>query len=85
MLLCATILLQLTKIRLDNQQFAFTLVFSQVFLQVVDDILDVTKSSHVLGKTVGKDFVAYKVTYPKCLDIPKSKDFVAKLIKDAHG
>ncbi|OIW10987.1 hypothetical protein TanjilG_22794 [Lupinus angustifolius] len=55
-----------------------------LLFQVVDDILDVTKSSQELGKTAGKDLVADKVTYPKLLGIQKSKDFAAKLIEDAH-
>ncbi|KAK7252890.1 hypothetical protein RIF29_37147 [Crotalaria pallida] len=54
-----------------------------LLFQVVDDILDVTKSSHELGKTAGKDLMADKVTYPKLLGIQKSKDFAAKLIKEA--
>ncbi|XP_027362694.1 geranylgeranyl pyrophosphate synthase, chloroplastic-like [Abrus precatorius] len=54
-----------------------------LLFQVVDDILDVTKSSEDLGKTAGKDLVADKVTYPKLLGIPKSKEFADKLISDA--
>lgn len=54
-----------------------------LLFQVVDDILDVTKSSEELGKTAGKDLVADKVTYPKLLGIQKSKEFADKLIKDA--
>ncbi|XP_020205914.1 geranylgeranyl pyrophosphate synthase, chloroplastic [Cajanus cajan] len=54
-----------------------------LLFQVVDDILDVTKSSHELGKTAGKDLVADKVTYPKLLGLEKSKEFAAKLNKDA--
>ncbi|KAJ1415281.1 Polyprenyl synthetase [Sesbania bispinosa] len=55
-----------------------------LMFQVVDDILDVTKSSEELGKTAGKDLVADKVTYPKLLGIEKSKEFAAKLKEDAH-
>ncbi|OIV92905.1 hypothetical protein TanjilG_01039 [Lupinus angustifolius] len=55
-----------------------------LLFQVVDDILDVTKSSQELGKTAGKDLVADKVTYPKLLGIQKSKEFAAKLMSDAH-
>ncbi|TKY55796.1 Geranylgeranyl pyrophosphate synthase [Spatholobus suberectus] len=55
-----------------------------LLFQVVDDILDVTKSSQELGKTAGKDLVADKVTYPKLLGIEKSKEFAAKLNKDAQ-
>uniref|UniRef100_A0A2N9EFL3 Geranylgeranyl diphosphate synthase n=1 Tax=Fagus sylvatica TaxID=28930 RepID=A0A2N9EFL3_FAGSY len=55
-----------------------------LLFQVVDDILDVTKSSQELGKTAGKDLVADKVTYPKLLGIGKSKEFAEKLNKDAQ-
>ncbi|KAK7386517.1 hypothetical protein VNO78_26797 [Psophocarpus tetragonolobus] len=55
-----------------------------LLFQVVDDILDVTKSSQELGKTAGKDLVADKVTYPKLLGIDKSKEFASKLNKDAQ-
>ncbi|CAL5187990.1 unnamed protein product [Lathyrus oleraceus] len=55
-----------------------------LLFQVVDDILDVTKSSEELGKTAGKDLVADKVTYPKLLGLEKSKEFAEKLVKDAH-
>ncbi|CAL0314434.1 unnamed protein product [Lupinus luteus] len=55
-----------------------------LLFQVVDDILDITKSSQELGKTAGKDLVTDKVTYPKLLGIQESKDFAAKLMRDAH-
>jgi len=55
-----------------------------LLFQVVDDILDVTKSSEELGKTAGKDLAADKATYPKLLGLEKSKEFADKLIKDAH-
>ncbi|KAI3717694.1 hypothetical protein L1987_69470 [Smallanthus sonchifolius] len=38
-----------------------------LLFQVVDDILDVTKSSEELGKTAGKDLVVDKMTYPRLL------------------
>ncbi|KAG6666472.1 geranylgeranyl pyrophosphate synthase, chloroplastic-like [Carya illinoinensis] len=56
-----------------------------LLFQVVDDILDVTKSSQELGKTAGKDLVADKVTYPKLLGIEKSREFAEKLNKDAQN
>jgi geranylgeranyl diphosphate synthase type II len=55
-----------------------------LLFQVVDDILDVTKSSAELGKTAGKDLVAEKVTYPKLLGIEKSREFAEKLNKEAR-
>lgn len=54
-----------------------------LLFQVVDDILDVTKSSEELGKTAGKDLVADKVTYPKLMGIEKSKEYAQKLNKEA--
>ena len=55
-----------------------------LMFQVVDDILDVTKSSQELGKTAGKDLVADKVTYPKLLGLEKSREFAEQLNKDAQ-
>ncbi|GFY86565.1 geranylgeranyl pyrophosphate synthase 1 [Actinidia rufa] len=54
-----------------------------LLFQVVDDILDVTKSSKELGKTAGKDLVADKVTYPKLIGIEKSREFAEELNKEA--
>nr|AAG10424.1 GGDP synthase [Tagetes erecta] len=55
-----------------------------LLFQVVDDILDVTKSSEELGKTAGKDLVSDKTTYPKLLGIEKSREFAEELNKDAQ-
>ncbi|KAM4095488.1 hypothetical protein ACJW30_08G033000 [Castanea mollissima] len=49
--------------------------------QVVDDILDVTKSSQELGKPTGKDLVDGKVTYPRLMGVEKSREFAEKLNK----
>ncbi|XP_043709429.1 geranylgeranyl pyrophosphate synthase, chloroplastic-like isoform X2 [Telopea speciosissima] len=54
-----------------------------LLFQVVDDILDVTKSSNELGKTAGKDLLADKLTYPKLLGLEKSQEFAEKLNKEA--
>ncbi|CAJ1909782.1 unnamed protein product [Sphenostylis stenocarpa] len=51
--------------------------------QIVDDILDVTKSSVELGKTTGKDMVADKLTYPKVLGLHKYMEIAHKLVEDA--
>ncbi|RID51002.1 hypothetical protein BRARA_H01695 [Brassica rapa] len=55
-----------------------------LLFQVVDDILDVTKSSQELGKTAGKDLVADKLTYPKIMGLEKSREFAEKLCRDAR-
>ncbi|KAK3125509.1 hypothetical protein QOZ80_7BG0605940 [Eleusine coracana subsp. coracana] len=54
-----------------------------LLFQVVDDILDVTKSSEELGKTAGKDLASDKTTYPKLLGLDKSREFAEKLLCDA--
>nr|AFY26193.1 geranylgeranyl diphosphate synthase [Picrorhiza kurrooa] len=55
-----------------------------LLFQVVDDILDVTKSSKELGKTAGKDLVADKTTYPKLIGIEKSREFAERLNREAQ-
>ncbi|KAH0684057.1 geranylgeranyl pyrophosphate synthase, chloroplastic-like [Solanum tuberosum] len=54
-----------------------------LLFQVVDDILDVTKSSEELGKTAGKDLAVDKTTYPKLLGLEKAKEFAAELNGEA--
>ncbi|CAN7074289.1 unnamed protein product [Brassica oleracea var. botrytis] len=52
--------------------------------QVVDDVLDVTKSSEELGKTAGKDLIAGKLTYPRVMGVEKSKEYAEKLKGEAR-
>ncbi|XP_073037448.1 geranylgeranyl pyrophosphate synthase, chloroplastic-like [Primulina eburnea] len=54
-----------------------------LLFQVVDDILDVTKSSAELGKTAGKDLATDKTTYPKLLGLEKAREFALKLNEEA--
>ena len=51
--------------------------------QIIDDILDVTSNSEVLGKTAGKDLLADKTTYPKLLGLEESKKRALNLVKNA--
>ncbi|GLT28603.1 hypothetical protein SLA2020_035230 [Shorea laevis] len=51
--------------------------------KVVDDILDVTMSSEVLGKTAGKDLVSDKATYPKLMGVDNAKKFTGELVVQA--
>ncbi|XP_022634843.1 heterodimeric geranylgeranyl pyrophosphate synthase large subunit 1, chloroplastic-like [Vigna radiata var. radiata] len=51
--------------------------------QIVDDIVDVTKSTEELGKTAGKDLVVDKLTYPKVFGMHKSKEIAQKLVEDS--
>jgi geranylgeranyl diphosphate synthase, type II len=51
--------------------------------QIVDDILDVTSSSEVLGKTAGKDVKVKKVTYPAFYGIEASRQKARELVSSA--
>lgn len=62
--------------------FAYSLGLA---FQVIDDILDVTQSSEVLGKTAGKDQAAEKATYPSILGLEKARKEAARLSKRALG
>lgn len=53
--------------------------------QIVDDILDVTASSEVLGKTAGKDLLADKTTYPKLLGLEPSRRRALELVGQAKA
>lgn len=53
--------------------------------QVIDDILDVTQTTEVLGKTAAKDLAVNKTTYPKLLGIEKSRQIAEDLIAEAIG
>ncbi|KAK9115254.1 hypothetical protein Syun_022051 [Stephania yunnanensis] len=56
-----------------------------LLFQVVDDILDVTKSSEELGKTAGKDLKTKKATYPRLMGLEKAREFADKLVAQAKG
>lgn len=51
--------------------------------QITDDVLDVTQSTEVLGKTAGKDEATRKATYPRLLGLDGSKRQAQKLITEA--
>ena len=53
--------------------------------QIIDDILDVTASSEVLGKTAGKDLAADKTTDPKLLGLEESRKRADALVIEAKG
>ncbi|HSY27753.1 MAG TPA: farnesyl diphosphate synthase [Burkholderiaceae bacterium] len=64
---------------LDQYAAAIGLAF-----QVVDDILDATADSAVLGKTAGKDAADNKPTYVTILGLEASQALAEKLRGDAH-
>lgn len=51
--------------------------------QIIDDILDVTQSTEVLGKTAGKDVNVAKATYPAIVGLEKSRKEAAELTQKA--
>ena len=51
--------------------------------QVMDDILDVTQASEVLGKTAGKDVDANKPTYVSVLGLDAARDYACALRQQA--
>ncbi|KAJ0264058.1 Geranylgeranyl pyrophosphate synthase 3 [Hirschfeldia incana] len=54
-----------------------------LLFQVVDDILDVTKSTEELGKSAGKDVIAGKLTYPRLIGLEKARELAEKLSREA--
>lgn len=51
--------------------------------QIVDDLLDLTATSHQLGKTAGKDVSARKATYPGLYGIRESRARAEQLVQAA--
>jgi len=52
--------------------------------QIIDDILDVTQTSEILGKSAGKDVAAKKATYPAVIGLEKSRAEAKRLTREAH-
>src|SRR5438477_5367377 len=52
--------------------------------QIIDDILDVTQTSEMLGKSAGKDIAAKKATYPAVIGLEKSRVEARRLTRKAH-
>ncbi|CCH65926.1 Octaprenyl-diphosphate synthase [Richelia intracellularis HM01] len=51
--------------------------------QIIDDILDITATQERLGKSIGKDQQAKKVTYPSLWGIKKSQELAEELVAEA--
>ncbi|KAK1605563.1 hypothetical protein QYE76_029236 [Lolium multiflorum] len=56
-----------------------------LLFQVVDDVLDVTRTSEQLGKTAGKDLATGKATYPKLMGIDGARAYAADLLVGAEA
>src|SRR4029078_1621979 len=53
--------------------------------QVIDDILDVTQTSEILGKSAGKDVAAKKATFPAVIGLEKSRVEAGRLTREARN
>ncbi|HEY9644793.1 MAG TPA: polyprenyl synthetase family protein, partial [Chroococcidiopsis sp.] len=53
--------------------------------QIVDDVLDIVSTPEELGKSVGKDIQAQKVTYPSLWGIEESKRQADQLVASAKA
>lgn len=53
--------------------------------QVIDDILDITSSPDVLGKTIGKDAQEQKATYPALIGLDRARSEARELTASARA
>ncbi len=53
--------------------------------QVIDDILDITSSPDVLGKTIGKDAQEQKATYPALIGLDRARAEARELTASARA
>ena len=51
--------------------------------QIVDDILDVTQSTEVLGKPAGSDLKADKSTFPALMGVGPAREEAQHLLEEA--
>ncbi|MEX1017405.1 MAG: polyprenyl synthetase family protein [Phycisphaeraceae bacterium] len=56
-----------------------------LMFQVIDDLLDVTRTTEELGKTANKDADQGKLTYPGVVGVEASRAEVARLREAAHA
>ena len=73
--------------RADEKQFELLSQFGrrlgQAF-QIADDLLDVTGIEELVGKRVGKDADAHKLTYPAIYGVDASRRILARTVKSAR-
>ena len=69
----------------ENELNALTNYASKLGLlfQITDDLLDITQTTEVLGKTAGKDLTAEKATYPAFYGIKETRNLAEKVYFEA--
>lgn len=55
-----------------------------LLFQITDDLLDISQSSEVLGKTSGKDIMAEKATFPSILGVDAALAFAEEVKSEAE-
>lgn len=56
-----------------------------LLFQITDDLLDITQTTEMLGKTAGKDLKAEKATYPAFYGIEETRKLAEKIHAEAIG
>jgi geranylgeranyl diphosphate synthase type II len=56
-----------------------------LLFQITDDLLDVTQTTEVLGKTAGKDLTAEKATYPALYGLEEARNLAEKIHAEASA
>jgi geranylgeranyl diphosphate synthase, type II len=56
-----------------------------LLFQITDDLLDVTQTTEILGKTAGKDLTAEKATYPALYGLEDARRLAEKIKSEAVG
>jgi geranylgeranyl diphosphate synthase, type II len=72
----------------ETRKFSAITRFGQrlgLAFQIIDDILDVTQTSEILGKSAGKDVAAKKATYPAVIGLERSRGEARRLTREAHN
>lgn len=54
-----------------------------LLFQIIDDLLDITQTTEVLGKTAGKDLTSEKSTYPSFYGIEETRKLAEKVHQEA--
>ncbi len=54
-----------------------------LLFQITDDLLDITQTTEVLGKTAGKDLTSEKATYPSIYGIEETRKLAEKVHAEA--
>ena len=72
-----------TDTRVYNHLYQFATLIGLAF-QIKDDLLDITQSTEILGKTANSDLNLDKSTYPSLLGIEKTQQILQQTIDQAH-